>query len=89
MLLRQPYIRDESLNMAQLLDSVASQIRENIVVKRFVRWEIVPEEYPIEGSRTTLEPFFRRMHFNLTTRMNWFIYPFNLNVLISFLKSKI
>jgi len=43
-LLRQPYIRDESLNMAQLLDSVAGQIRENIVIKRFVRWEIVPEE---------------------------------------------
>ena len=43
-LLRQPYIRDESLNMAQLLDSVAGQIRENIVIKRFVRWEIVPAE---------------------------------------------
>jgi len=42
-LLRQPYIRDESLNMAQLLESVAGQIRENIVIKRFVRWEIVPD----------------------------------------------
>lgn len=43
-LMRQPYIRDESLNMAQLLDSVAGQIRENIVIKRFVRWEIIPEK---------------------------------------------
>ena len=43
-LLRQPYIRDESLNMAQLLDSVAAHIREKIVIKRFVRWEIVLEE---------------------------------------------
>ena len=42
-LLRQPYIRDESLNMAQLLDSVAGQIRENIVIRRFVRWEITRE----------------------------------------------
>ena len=42
-LLRQPYIRDESLNVAQLLDSVAGQIRENIVIRRFVRWEITRE----------------------------------------------
>lgn len=43
-LLRQPYIRDESLSVAQLLDSVAGQIRENIVIRRFVRWEIIRSE---------------------------------------------
>ncbi|MBA4383823.1 MAG: elongation factor Ts [Anaerolinea sp.] len=43
-LLRQPYIRDESLTIAQLQQQVITQIGENIVIRRFLRWEIVPEE---------------------------------------------
>lgn len=39
-LLRQPYIRDESMTVqALVLDKVAS-IGENIVVRRFARWEL-------------------------------------------------
>jgi elongation factor Ts len=43
-LLRQPYIRDESLTIAQLQQRVIAEIGENIVIRRFLRWEIVPEE---------------------------------------------
>jgi elongation factor Ts len=42
-LLRQAYIRDENVTVAQLLSQVASQMGENIVVRRFVRWEICPD----------------------------------------------
>jgi elongation factor Ts len=42
-LLRQLYIRDETLTIAQLLSQVIGQIGENIVIRRFVRWEIRPE----------------------------------------------
>jgi elongation factor Ts len=42
-LLRQPYIRDEKLSVAQLVSQVASQLGENIVIRRFVRWEICPD----------------------------------------------
>lgn len=39
-LLRQPYIRDDELTVEKLLlDNIAS-IGENIVIRRFVRWEI-------------------------------------------------
>ena len=39
-LLRQNYIRDESLTIARLLDQVMGQIRENVVIRRFQRWVI-------------------------------------------------
>jgi elongation factor Ts len=42
-LLRQAYIRDEALTVAQLLDRVISAIGENVVIRRFVRWEICPD----------------------------------------------
>jgi len=38
-LLRQPYIRDESITVEQLLMQNIAAIGENIVVRRFVRWE--------------------------------------------------
>ena len=41
-LLRQAYIRDESLTVDQLLNQAIGRIGENIVIRRFVRWEILP-----------------------------------------------
>ena len=42
-LLRQAYIRDENITVAQLLNQAISQIGENIVIRRFIRWEICPD----------------------------------------------
>jgi len=42
-LLRQPYIRDENVTVSQLLGQKIGQIGENIVIRRFVRWEICPD----------------------------------------------
>ena len=42
-LLRQAYIRDEAITVAQLLSQVISHIGENIVIHRFIRWEICPD----------------------------------------------
>ncbi|HZU87162.1 MAG TPA: elongation factor Ts [Anaerolineaceae bacterium] len=42
-LLRQAYLRDETISVAQLLNQTASQIGEKIVVRRFQRWEINPD----------------------------------------------
>lgn len=42
-LLRQSYIRDESITVAQLLNQAISQIGENIVIRRFARWEVCPD----------------------------------------------
>lgn len=39
-LLRQVYIRDESLTVAQLLGQAIAQVGENIVIRRFTRWEL-------------------------------------------------
>ena len=39
-LLRQPYIRDESMTVEQLLMQNVAAIGENIVVRRFERWEL-------------------------------------------------
>lgn len=41
-LLRQPYIRDETITVADYLNRTISQIRENIIIRRFMRWEITP-----------------------------------------------
>ncbi|MGB9673080.1 MAG: translation elongation factor Ts [Anaerolineales bacterium] len=38
-LLRQPYIRDENLTIEQLLLQNIASTGENIVIRRFVRWE--------------------------------------------------
>jgi len=43
-LLRQKYIRNEAITVAQLIDQAASKVGENITVRRFVRWETSPEE---------------------------------------------
>jgi len=39
-LLRQVYIRDDSLNIQKLLLQNVASIGENIVIRRFVRWEL-------------------------------------------------
>jgi elongation factor Ts len=39
-LLRQPYVRDEDLTIEKLLHQNIAAIGENIVVRRFVRWEV-------------------------------------------------
>ena len=39
-LLRQPYIRDEDLTIEKLLHQHIGSIGENIVIRRFVRWEV-------------------------------------------------
>ncbi len=40
-LLRQPYIRDDTKTVSQLLNQAVAQTGENIVIQRFVRWEIM------------------------------------------------
>jgi elongation factor Ts len=39
-LLRQTYIRDETINIEKLLMQNVASIGENIVIRRFVRWEL-------------------------------------------------
>jgi len=39
-LLRQPYIRDESITIEKLLHQQIGTLGENIVIRRFVRWEV-------------------------------------------------
>ena len=39
-LLRQPYIRDDKVTIGKLLLEQVASIGENIVVRRFVRWEL-------------------------------------------------
>lgn len=39
-LLRQPYIRDDSITIQDLLHQNVVAIGENIVIRRFVRWEV-------------------------------------------------
>ena len=39
-LMRQPYIRDENLTIEKLMHQNIASIGENIVVRRFVRWEL-------------------------------------------------
>ncbi len=42
-LLDQSFIRDETLNIEQLLKQKIGQIGENIIIRRFERWEIIPD----------------------------------------------
>jgi elongation factor Ts len=39
-LLRQRYIRDDKITIAQLLRQTMASVGENIVIRRFVRWEL-------------------------------------------------
>lgn len=39
-LLRQPYIRDDSKTVQDLLSDTVVSLSENIVIRRFVRWEL-------------------------------------------------
>jgi elongation factor Ts len=39
-LLRQAYIRDESITVEQLLLQNVAAIGENIIIRRFTRWEL-------------------------------------------------
>lgn len=39
-LLRQAYIRDDSLTVSQLLGQVIGTMHENIIIRRIVRWEV-------------------------------------------------
>ena len=50
-LLRQQYIRDDELTIEQLLMQNIGSIGENIVIRRFVRWELgeTSEEAPTAG----------------------------------------
>ena len=42
-LLHQAYIRDEAVTIAQLISQVSGAIGENILIRRFSRWEICPD----------------------------------------------
>lgn len=43
-LLRQPYIRDDNLTVAELHRHVVAAVRENVVIRRIARWEAGEEE---------------------------------------------
>jgi elongation factor Ts len=39
-LLRQPYIRDESMTVQQLVNQAVVVLGENIIIRRFARWSL-------------------------------------------------
>jgi elongation factor Ts len=39
-LLRQPFVKDESVTIADLLKTTISAIGENIIIRRFARWQL-------------------------------------------------
>lgn len=39
-LMRQPYIRDESITIEKLLNQNVASIGENVIIRRFARWEL-------------------------------------------------
>ncbi len=43
-LLRQVYIRDKKITLAQLLGQAIASVGENIVIRRFARWELEPDD---------------------------------------------
>ncbi len=45
-LLRQPYVRDESITLEDLRNQNIAAIGENIVIRRFARWELGEELQP-------------------------------------------
>lgn len=42
-LLRQMYIRDENLSVAEVLSEACRQVGEAVSIRRFLRWEVVEE----------------------------------------------
>jgi elongation factor Ts len=44
-LLRQPFIRDDSQTVAQLIAQATGSVGENIIIRRFERWELIQGEY--------------------------------------------
>jgi len=42
-LLRQPYIRDEQVTVADVLRKMIASTGENVVIRRFQRWEVGQE----------------------------------------------
>ena len=42
-LLRQPYVRDDSITIADLLNQTVVAVGERVVIRRFVRWEVGEE----------------------------------------------
>lgn len=42
-LLRQPYVRDDSLTIGDLLNQTVVAVGERVVIRRFVRWEVGEE----------------------------------------------
>ena len=42
-LLRQKYIRDEAITVEQLVNQSVASLHENIVIRRFVRWQLGEE----------------------------------------------
>ena len=43
-LLRQVSIRDDSLTVAQMLARLSASVGENVVIRRFARWELAGED---------------------------------------------
>lgn len=39
-LLQQPFVKDESLTIAELLKQTVATIGENVIIRRFTRWEL-------------------------------------------------
>ena len=39
-LLKQPFVKDESQTIADLLKSTIAAIGENVIIRRFARWEL-------------------------------------------------
>jgi elongation factor Ts len=42
-LLRQPYIRDEKITIQELLNQNIASLGENVIIRRFVRWQLGEE----------------------------------------------
>jgi elongation factor Ts len=52
-LLRQPYIRDENLTVQDVLNQTIQTTHENIVIRRFERWELGED---VDSGRAPAEP---------------------------------
>lgn len=45
-LLRQPYIRDDTITVENLLQQTISTLGENLIIRRFIRWEVGENAQP-------------------------------------------
>lgn len=54
-LLEQPYVKDDSKTVQQLLDEVAAHLKENIVVRRFVRYKLGEAVADVDAAADTSE----------------------------------